>query len=360
MRKTLFIFISVIATSCSPKIATSVSQGYASLNLQDKVIVYSKEETMPQNAKIIGKTSIGDSGFTTNCDYETMLEKAKNEARKNGANAIRITEHILPNFYGSSCHRIKAQLLKIENVEEEILVKNNNISTVDTAKTKSVQKSFDNQMITYNGAKKESNFLLLANIGQSFRVAATPKGLGSEQREYMKKLKSGLSYDFSAYYLKDSQTGIGIKYNVYKSDGLLQNQEITFKDGTKEIGSVSDDITISFIGPSFIISENENAKTGEANLELALGYISYKDQARLASQKFTIKGGNLGMIGGMGYHFRLTPHFLIGPQVNFVGGVLKKFKLVYSDGRSETIKLNDDELENLWRIDLSIGAKFRF
>jgi hypothetical protein len=288
------------------------------------------------------------------------LEKAKNEARKNGANAIKITEHILPNFYGSSCHRIKAQLLKIENVEEENLVKNNNISTIDAAETKFIQKPIENQLTTNNASKKESNFLLLANVGQSFRVGATPKGLSSELKNYMKKLKSGLSYDFSAYYLKDSQTGIGIKYNVYKSDELLQNQVITFNDGTTDIGSVSDDITIAFIGPSFIISENEKAKTGEANLELALGYILYKNQAKLASQKFTIKGGNLGMIGGMGYHFRLTPHFLIGPQVNFAGGVLKKYKLIYSDGRSQTINLKDDELENLWRIDLSIGAKFRF
>ena len=51
---------------------------------------------------------------------------------------------------------------------------------------------------------------------------------------------------------------------------------------------------------------------------------------------------------------------MIGPQVNFIGGMLKKLKYTYADGTSETIKLNEEEYENLWRIDLAIGAKLRF
>ena len=46
--------------------------------------------------------------------------------------------------------------------------------------------------------------------------------------------------------------------------------------------------------------------------------------------------------------------------MNFIGGMLKKLKYTYGDGSSEIIKLNEDEYENLWRIDLAIGAKLRF
>ncbi len=65
-------------------------------------------------------------------------------------------------------------------------------------------------------------------------------------------------------------------------------------------------------GPSFIISENQNSKLGEANLELAIGYISYKNDSRIIRNPLKITGGDLGVIGGFGYHFRLAPNFLIG------------------------------------------------
>jgi hypothetical protein len=361
MPKIIVILACFFLCSCSPKIATSVQFNYASLNDQDNVLVYSKEESLPENAKIIGKTSIGDSGFTTNCDYDVMLEKAKNEARKKGANAIKITEHILPNYFGSSCHRIKAQMLKIESSDKEISIDKPLLLVSDT-----IHNTPDKNLLSDNGlelirkSRKATNFLILSTIGQSFRVADSPKGLNTEQNTYLKKLKSGLSYDFSAYYLNDNQAGIGIKYNVYKSNGLLQNQVVTFKDGSEGVGSISDAITISFIGPSIIIYNNENSKLGEANLELALGYMSYENQARVLNQRFSVKGADLGIIGGMGYYFRLSPHFLIGPQVNFVGGVLRKLKITYSDGSIENVKLEKEKFENLWRIDLTIGAQFRF
>ena len=135
-------------------------------------------------------------------------------------------------------------------------------------------------------------------------------------------MKSGLSYDLTAYYLKDGSNGFGIKYNVYQSSGTIRNQSLFLSDGTVISGDFSDDITISFIGPSFIISENQNSKLGEANLELAIGYISYKNDSRIIGNPLKITGGDLGVIGGFGYHFRLAPNFLIGPQMNFIGGML--------------------------------------
>ncbi len=96
-------------------------------------------------------------------------------------------------------------------------------------------------------------------------------------------------------------------------------------------------------------------------MELALGYMGYKDLATFSGNRMTIKGGNLGIVGGFGYQFRISPNFLVGPQVNFVGGVLNKVTLTYPDGSKQKVKFEEDnEKENLWRIDLALGAKFRF
>lgn len=357
--KYLLLLVTVIFCSCSPKIRTSVSEKHEKLNETNKVVVFNAKSELPSNYSKIGTTKIGDSGFTTNCDLNTVLEKAKIEARKNGANALLITEHLYPSTFGSTCHRITADLLRIENTADysPSVVK-------DTVLLAVSQKPAVNESVVYGPVyydnSKASKFLITANVGQSFRVASSPDGLNSEQKEYLKKLKSGLAYDVSAYYLKEGRTGFGLKYNVYKSSGTIYNQQITMDNGETVTGDFSDDITISFIGPSFILTEDEHARVGEANLELALGYLSYQNKSTIIGNPLKITGANLGMIGGMGYHFRITPHFLLGPQVSFVGGVLKKFKYKYPDGSTETIELKDEEFENLWRIDLAIGAKFRF
>lgn len=358
--KYLLLLVTIVFCSCSPKIRTSVSEKHEKLNETDKVVVFKTKSELPSNYIKIGTTKIGDTGFTTNCDLATVLEKAKIEARKSGANALLITEHLYPHSFGSSCHRITADLLRIENITDysQPKIAKDSVPSIDNSKIVS------NKTVSYNSNNyrnsKSSNFLISANVGPSFRVASSPDGLNSAQKKYYKDLKSGLSYDVSAYYLKEGRTGFGLKYNVYKSSGTLNNQQINLDNGMIATGAFSDDITISFIGPSFILTEDENARVGEANLEIAIGYMSYQNKAAAIGVPFKITGSNLGMIGGMGYHFRITPHFLVGPQVSFAGGVLKKLKYKYPDGSTETVKLEDEDIENLWRIDLAIGAKFRF
>lgn len=355
MEKYLLVTISIIISSCSPKISTYVLEKNSPLQVNEKIVVYEKDQNKPEKSKVIATTKLGDSGFTTKCDYNTMLEIAKNEARKVGGNAIKITEHILPSVFGSSCHRIKADILKVENFESL------NINDVkkDSLSAKAPIAVFKENNSRTNNYKK-SKVLVLANAGFAFRVGGAPDGLTSEQEKYIKKLNSGSSFDISAYYLKDEVGGFGIKYNVYKSDGVLRNQPLTLDDGTVIRGDFSDDIKISYIGPSFIYTESQDAKLGEANLEVSMGYIAYQNNSKVIGVPVKITGSNLGMVAGMGYHFRITPNILLGGQVNFIGGVLKKIKMTYPDGTSETIKLGEDELENLWRIDLAIGAKFRF
>ncbi len=110
----LFFFCLVFA-SCSPRIRTTIISQHAPLDYEANVAVIELNENIPLDAEIIGQVRIGDSGFSVNCDYATALASAKLEARKVGGNAIKITEHKLPSAMGSTCHRIKAQILKVEN-----------------------------------------------------------------------------------------------------------------------------------------------------------------------------------------------------------------------------------------------------
>lgn len=125
----VFLLTILIIGSCSPKAVTNLTTTYKPLDYDQEIVVIGLEQNIPEGSEELGRVKIGDSGFTTNCGYETVINKAKEEARKAGGNSIKITEHKPPTMMGSSCHRITATILKIQDVnvflaesnEEELL-----------------------------------------------------------------------------------------------------------------------------------------------------------------------------------------------------------------------------------------------
>ena len=119
MRKISILLIGciLILSSCAPKISTTISKNYSALDYREEVKVLGLQDPVPTNSEELGIVKIGDTGFSTNCGWEVVIDKAKMEARKVGGNAIKITDHIPPSVMGSSCHRITAKILKVENFD---------------------------------------------------------------------------------------------------------------------------------------------------------------------------------------------------------------------------------------------------
>jgi len=113
----LIISSLILFSSCGPRISTSLTSHYSVLDFKQDVIVIGLSDPEPENAEVLGLVKIGDTGFSTKCGYDLVIDKAKLEARKAGGNAIKIIEHLPPSLMGSTCHRIKAKILKLENVE---------------------------------------------------------------------------------------------------------------------------------------------------------------------------------------------------------------------------------------------------
>lgn len=103
--------------SCSPKITTTIAAKLPPIEYDQDVIIIGIHQIAPENSIVIGEVKIGDTGFSTDCDYTTVTELAKLEARKAGGNAIKIKEHLFPSIWSSSCHRITADILVIEDIE---------------------------------------------------------------------------------------------------------------------------------------------------------------------------------------------------------------------------------------------------
>lgn len=120
MKQILVLLIGcvLILNACTPKISTSISKDYSALDYREEVRLLGIHDPVPADSEELGVVNIGDSGFSTDCGWDIVIDKAKIEARKVGGNAIKITEHTPPKAFGSSCHRISAKILKVGNFDD--------------------------------------------------------------------------------------------------------------------------------------------------------------------------------------------------------------------------------------------------
>jgi len=132
MKKLLFLLISVTLVACSAKVSTRITRTVPPLDYTEEVTVLSIMDEIPLHAIEIGTVKIGDNGISTNCGWDVVIEKAKMEARKAGGNVLKITRHIPPSIMGSSCDRITALILKVENPEELNILKKNDQKIADS------------------------------------------------------------------------------------------------------------------------------------------------------------------------------------------------------------------------------------
>lgn len=64
---------------------------------------------------LVASVRTADKGMTVRCDYPTVLDTVTSLARSLGANLVKIDKHLLPNTYGSSCHRVEARLYRADD-----------------------------------------------------------------------------------------------------------------------------------------------------------------------------------------------------------------------------------------------------
>ncbi|TPN84037.1 hypothetical protein [Aquimarina algicola] len=111
-RTKALIFIAVIGVaSCSPRISSNFANPQPELSIDEKVAFLDVEHKLPNNTIKIGDLRFQDSGFSTNCSFNSLMNRARVISRKNGANIIKVIEKKKPDLW-SSCYRLKIELHK--------------------------------------------------------------------------------------------------------------------------------------------------------------------------------------------------------------------------------------------------------
>ena len=112
MKKVFFLLLStaLLSAACGPAARVlSSADNYPPLPEYVNVFVLDLSEQAPADGAFVGVLEVGDSGFSMDCDYQTVILKAKEQARTMGGNLVKITDHKKPNFF-STCHRIRANV----------------------------------------------------------------------------------------------------------------------------------------------------------------------------------------------------------------------------------------------------------
>lgn len=117
LKRLLFLLLLINFISCSPKVTIQSRGDYIPIPYDQEMVVIEINKQRPDKSRVIGIVKIGDKGFTINCGYNEVVYLLKIEARKMGGNAIKIISHTLPSPFGSTCHRIEAQVLLVEGIE---------------------------------------------------------------------------------------------------------------------------------------------------------------------------------------------------------------------------------------------------
>ncbi|WP_396186549.1 hypothetical protein [Flavobacterium sp.] len=107
--KRLFIsMLPFLLISCSASISTSFTSQNKPLTIEDKVAFLDLINKVPEGAKKLGEAKYGDNGFSTSCDFNTILINARKSARANGANIVKVVKKSTPDLW-STCYRITVE-----------------------------------------------------------------------------------------------------------------------------------------------------------------------------------------------------------------------------------------------------------
>lgn len=173
----------LLATSCSPSVYTSIQKSYPARIEGSPVLVYDIADSLPQPAEILGSVTISDTGFSINCNYEKVMQRAKDETNRIGGNGLRLLWHKKPSALGSSCHRIAADMLLFP----------------DSVYTASY---FDNA--TAQNALQATSGYLPANTRPTVSDSETPKATKSNNTVI---LNAGYAFITSKFYVPAGITG---------------------------------------------------------------------------------------------------------------------------------------------------------
>lgn len=355
----LCIICALLLVSCSTQIQVLKVKDFPPVEANKEVRVFEEGETIPVNTETIGKVKIGDSGFSVNCSYPVVIEQARNEARKMGGDALRIVVHKYPSIWGSSCHQILADVLKIS--DDTVVVSSAPIYS-DTIKNNAVQPGVVAPVQSFN--VKYRPFRLAFTLGWGYQLAKTVETGNDEMDDFSRRLRSGMDLSASAAYYWSQQYGAGFNVRLFctsASTKLAGNYQTGYDNGlTLPQYTLREGYEVLFLAPTFNMRNFTLSNKGNTFSSLAIGYLTLHDEVSIDGVKSAVMyGGNIGFLAELGYEHSLSETTSLNFSLSALSGVLSSYTAEIAAGQKVKVKIEDSkEYIGLGRINISAGLSF--
>jgi len=206
------------------------------------------------------------------------------------------------------------------------------------------------------GAADYSKIRLGIGGGFSYMTGRISDKVPQDFEQYIKELKTGYHINTEFAFFIAEYIGFGAKYSLLKTKNKINSIYVTDMTGLTRFGMLKDDITIHFVGPSFVTRASFPDDKAHFLLGLAVGYIRYKNDA-VVIDPFILTANTLGMSFDLGFDFRLANNLFMGFAFSYTLGTITQYEA--DDGvTKQTIKLEKGNYENISRLDLTAGFRF--
>ena len=200
------------------------------------------------------------------------------------------------------------------------------------------------------------SFRVAVQGGYGYRLGKMAETGQAVVDQHNQKLKWGFTYGADATWYFSDSFGLGLKFNDIHSKAE-DAVTVTYNDGSAaKSGIYRDVVDLRFMG----VMASSRLVLGDGRwiwmMGYGAGYLSYVDNGRVIDV-MSIKGGTLGACLETGIDFRLMNNLYLGASVNAIGGKLSSYQYT-EGGKTETIKLDKDELEGLYHLTASVGLRF--
>ena len=320
-----------LTTGCAPSIYTSIQKSYPARIEGSTVLVYDMADSLPEPAEVLGSVTVKDSGFSVNCNYAKVMQRAKDETNKIGGNGLHLFSHKEPSALGSSCHRIAAHMLLLPDSVytasyfDNVAAQNARLAAYGlipadgtVAPGRETPKAANNNTLTFNAG--------YAFITSDFYLPAGVSG----------NPKQGL--DINAAYQWTSRIGIGfgLRYSGYFTSVMSEGAKLK--------------VRLHYFAPEFVLRQEAGRNRRWAFHEsVGLGYARYTEQM----------GSLSGGIGGLGFHVEVGFEYKLAQNVG-IGASVGTYGTRFSSMDDAVSQYNDDQKGGISRISLNGGLRFYF
>ena len=230
----------------------------------------------------------------------------------------------------------------------------------DLVKKFKINNSKHHQSSSYTVIDNDKTFTILRfalNTGPSYRTGRTPKEFSEDVKGYIRKVKMGYHFGGDFNCLFSETVGFGFKYSRFRSTDKAESISFPDAEGNILTGSIEEDVTISYMGPSMSTSFFLEPAQSLFIANCSIGLIQYKNRASFIDS-YVLRGNNLGFSFDVGFDKSLSKNLACGIKLAYVGGYLTQVEMEKGNEK-ETIMLAEEFYESLSRLDLSVGIRFK-